>query len=41
MDLTLMRCVLADLTTLSQEDTTVPHWRRISDLVQKPEAQPQ
>ena len=41
MDLTLARCALAGLTTMSQEDTTVLHWRRIGYLVQKPEAQPQ
>ena len=41
MDLTLTRCALADLTTMSQEETTVLHWRRICYLVQKPEAQPQ
>ena len=41
MDLALMRCVLSDLTTMSQTDITVLHWRRIGYLVQKPEAQPQ
>ena len=41
MDLALMRCVLADLTTMSRKDTAVLHWRRVGFLAQKPGAQPQ